>query len=101
MPAVSFQNVSKTFATARGELHALKDVSFDIEPGEFFGLLGPNGAGKTTFAREFLPNEAGCPQFMNADLIAAGARGCLVEIGGDVRVAGTAPDGVAWRGEGV
>ena len=48
MPAVSFQNVSKTFATARGELHALKDVSFDIEPGEFFGLLGPNGAGKTT-----------------------------------------------------
>ena len=48
MSAVSFQNVSKTFATSRGELHALKDVSFDIEPGEFFGLLGPNGAGKTT-----------------------------------------------------
>jgi predicted ABC-type ATPase len=33
---------------------------------------GPNGAGKTTFAREFLPNEAGCPVFINADLIAAG-----------------------------
>ncbi|HEY0872121.1 MAG TPA: zeta toxin family protein [Vicinamibacterales bacterium] len=33
---------------------------------------GPNGAGKTTFAREFLPNEAGCPEFVNADLIAAG-----------------------------
>ena len=48
MSAVSFQNVSKTFATARGELHALKGVSFDIEPGEFFGLLGQNGAGKTT-----------------------------------------------------
>ena len=35
-------------------------------------IAGPNGAGKTTFAREFLPNEAGCPQFLNADLIAAG-----------------------------
>ena len=35
-------------------------------------IAGPNGAGKTTFAREFLPNEAGCPVFVNADLIAAG-----------------------------
>lgn len=35
-------------------------------------IAGPKGAGKTTFAREFLPNEAGCPVFVNADLIAAG-----------------------------
>lgn len=35
-------------------------------------VAGPNGAGKTTFAREFLPEEAGCPVFINADLIAAG-----------------------------
>lgn len=35
-------------------------------------IAGPNGAGKTTFAREFLPHEAGCPVFVNADLIAAG-----------------------------
>ena len=48
MPAVSFQNVSKIYASARGELQALKGVSFDIQSGEFFGLLGPNGAGKTT-----------------------------------------------------
>lgn len=35
-------------------------------------IAGPNGAGKTTFAREFLPAEAACPIFVNADLIAAG-----------------------------
>lgn len=35
-------------------------------------IAGPNGAGKTTFALEFLPQEAGCPVFVNADLIAAG-----------------------------
>lgn len=34
-------------------------------------IAGPNGAGKTTFARQFLPNEADCPVFVNADLIAA------------------------------
>ena len=35
-------------------------------------IAGPNGAGKTTFALEYLPNEAGCPIFINADLIAEG-----------------------------
>lgn len=35
-------------------------------------VAGPNGAGKTTFALEYLPNVAGCRQFVNADLIASG-----------------------------
>ena len=35
-------------------------------------IAGPNGAGKTTFARTFLPNDASCTTFINADLIAAG-----------------------------
>jgi predicted ABC-type ATPase len=35
-------------------------------------LAGPNGSGKTTFANEFLPGEAECATFINADLIAAG-----------------------------
>ncbi len=35
-------------------------------------IAGPNGAGKTTFADQFLPNEADCPDFINADLIARG-----------------------------
>jgi len=35
-------------------------------------IAGPNGSGKTTFAKEFLPNYAKCPNFVNADLIAQG-----------------------------
>ena len=35
-------------------------------------IAGSNGVGKTTFAKEFLPKEASCPAFVNADLIAAG-----------------------------
>ncbi|WP_418317720.1 ABC transporter ATP-binding protein [Piscinibacter sakaiensis] len=46
--AISFRNVSKTYAGGRRPVKALEDVSFDIAPGEFFGLLGPNGAGKTS-----------------------------------------------------
>ena len=40
--------------------------------GKIVIIAGPNGAGKTTFAMEYLPKEAGCPVFVNADLIAAG-----------------------------
>ena len=45
----------------------------DLDPRErkIIIIAGPNGAGKTTFAEEFLPEEARCPVFFNADLIAA------------------------------
>jgi len=35
-------------------------------------IAGPNGAGKTTFAKTFLPEEASCLNYVNADLIAEG-----------------------------
>lgn len=43
-----------------------------MKPLKILILAGPNGAGKTTFAREYLPLEAECRTFVNADLIAAG-----------------------------
>lgn len=47
MAAVLVENLKKAY----GDVLAVKDVSFKIEPGEIFGLLGPNGAGKTTTIR--------------------------------------------------
>lgn len=45
--AVLVQNLQKRY----GDVEAVKDISFQVEPGEIFGLLGPNGAGKTTTIR--------------------------------------------------
>jgi len=44
-PALSIRDLRKTY---KGGFEALKGVSFDVMPGDFFALLGPNGAGKTT-----------------------------------------------------
>ena len=45
--AVLIKNLQKSY----GNVRAVKDISFTVEPGEIFGLLGPNGAGKTTTIR--------------------------------------------------
>ena len=49
-PTVAVSHLSKSF----GPIQAVKDVSFEVMPGEIFGLLGPNGAGKTTAIRMML-----------------------------------------------
>lgn len=43
-PTISVRDVRKSY----GAVAAVDGISFDVEPGEFFGILGPNGAGKTT-----------------------------------------------------
>lgn len=60
-------------------------------------IAGPNGAGKTTFAREFLPNEADCPHFVNADLIAAGLSPFAPEVAA-IRAGRLMLERIAWHG---
>jgi ABC-2 type transport system ATP-binding protein len=50
MNSVEIKNIAKSF----GKTQAVRDVTFDVRPGEIFGLLGPNGAGKTTTIRMML-----------------------------------------------
>ncbi|MEN7343301.1 MAG: ABC transporter ATP-binding protein [Pseudomonadota bacterium] len=49
-PLIQAKNVSKHY----GDVRAVDDVSFDIEPGRIVGLIGPNGAGKTTLLQAVL-----------------------------------------------
>ncbi|MFI6785721.1 ATP-binding cassette domain-containing protein [Nonomuraea sp. NPDC050383] len=48
MPIIEADRVGRTFKVRRAVVHAVSDLSFRIEPGEFVGCLGPNGAGKST-----------------------------------------------------
>ena len=48
---ISAQNLSLTFQTGDGPVHALKDVSLDVQKGDFISFIGPSGCGKTTFLR--------------------------------------------------
>jgi ABC-2 type transport system ATP-binding protein len=50
MSIIETVNISKRF----GDVQAVDNLSFEVQPGEIFGLLGPNGAGKTTSIRMIL-----------------------------------------------
>jgi len=51
MSVIQLENISKTFGTGSGEVHAVHEVSLSIEKGEIFGIIGFSGAGKSTLVR--------------------------------------------------
>ena len=65
---IHVSNLKKSYE----DQEALRGISFDIAPGEFFGLLGPNGAGKTTtisILSTILKPDSGSIQLGGYDLI--------------------------------
>lgn len=51
------KNIAKDFGKKRNAVHALKDISLEVQQGEFLGIMGPSGAGKTTLLNAISTNE--------------------------------------------
>jgi putative ABC transport system ATP-binding protein len=52
---ISMRNIWKTYQMGTEQLHALRDVSFDVKKGDYLAIIGPSGSGKST-----LMNLIGC-----------------------------------------
>ena len=50
-PMIRLDNVSKTFASGKREVEAVRNIDLEIEKGDIFGIIGLSGAGKSTLVR--------------------------------------------------
>jgi D-methionine transport system ATP-binding protein len=68
---IRFENVSVSFPQKNGQLHAVNNVSLNIEKGQIYGLVGSSGAGKSTLLRtvNLLERPTSGKVFVNGELI--------------------------------
>ena len=71
-PALQLDRVDKRY----GDFHAVRELSFAVEPGCIFGFLGPNGAGKTTTLRMVL----GLIPPTSGEIVVLGAQGDVAAV---------------------
>ncbi|WP_226437888.1 ATP-binding cassette domain-containing protein [Rhodococcus yananensis] len=81
MSLLDVRNLTKSFATGRdllgrrtGWTHAVKDVSFTLDPGECLAVVGESGAGKSTVGRmvlRLIEPDSGSVEFESEDVLAA------------------------------
>jgi ABC-type glutathione transport system ATPase component len=82
VPLLEIRNLTKVFqlgesflgGAAKGKVHAVEDVSLDIEPGETLGLVGESGSGKSTLGRlalRLIEPTSGSIRFDGHDLLTA------------------------------
>ncbi|WP_128255603.1 ABC transporter ATP-binding protein [Falsirhodobacter deserti] len=72
-PLLQVRNLTKHFHTPSGTVHAVEDVSFDIQRGSITGVVGESGSGKTTLGRALLrliEPSAGSVHFDGTDITA-------------------------------
>jgi len=71
-PAIAVRDLNAWY----GEIHALRGISLDVDPGEVFALIGPSGCGKTTLLR--------CLNRLNDEVAGARVTGTIMLEGQDI-----------------
>lgn len=88
---ISLENLTKTFRTPQGPVHAVSGVDISIAPGETVALLGPNGAGKSTTVDILLgllrPDQGHVSLFgmSSTAAVRTGAIGAMLQTGAVIR----------------
>ncbi|MGW9628899.1 ABC transporter ATP-binding protein [Microbacterium sp. NPDC055521] len=77
MPILEVSHLRVDIPTEGGDVHAVKDVSFDVAEGEFFGIVGESGSGKSVLVQSVMglipqARTSGAVRFQGEDLLTLG-----------------------------